>query len=445
MTLTLTTLRGPDGVPPETRRLAGGSLSIGRSPSAADWVLPDPDRVLSKRHCIVSFEHNAWHVTDVSANGTSVNQDSARLPQDEPTPLRDGDRLLLGAYEIEAQIGAAARLPPVAREAKTADFEERLIGDPFPPIETDHLGIALPPMEPPAEFVRTTPDHASALAQHFQPPRPNVEVLPVNWDLDLPAPAPLPGAAAPGPGPTPAAEPAAVAEPEAPAPSPPLAPAPSPPLAPAPAGSEARAFAAFAAGAGIETVPPADPLAALDSLGAAFRVFVVGLRQAMIARATVKGTFRIDQTMLQAVGNNPLKFSADDEDAMTALMGVGRRTGMTAAQAVGEAMRDIRLHELAMAAAMQQAVRDLLARLAPAEIERQVPPDAVDFLPGRRGTRLWRGFENRHRVTTDALANDFDTVFGLSFMRAYERALGEFSAAQPEEFGNDQDRPGRAM
>ena len=445
MTLTLAILRCPDGVPPETRRLTGGTLSIGRSPTAG-WVLPDPDRVLSKQHCVVSFEGNAWHVTDTSANGTFVNHELVRLPPDERRQLRSGDRLLLGSYEIEAAIEQPAAAP------SRAAVEDRLVGDPFPPIDADYLGIALPlndrPADPLAGFARTTPDHVSALAQNFRPPRPMVEVLPADWDLDLPPPTPL---AAPTPEPARPEPPAAMPPASAPSapppePQPPMPQAAEPKAQPAiqslpTAGTPgARAFAAFAAGAGIETPPPADPLETLASLGAAFRAFVGGLRQAMIARAAVKGEFRIDQTMIQAVGNNPLKFSADDEDAMTALLGVGRRTGMTAEQAVAEAMRDIRLHELAMAAAMQQAVRDLLASLEPSRIEGRAPADALDFLPWRRAARQWRAYQDLHRTTTRALADDFDTVFGLSFMRAYERALSEVSANRPDAAAGERDR-----
>ena len=64
--------------------------------------------------------------------------------------------------------------------------------------------------------------------------------------------------------------------------------------------------------------------------------------------------------MIQARGNNPLKFSADDDDALAALLGVGRHADMAAHEAVTDALRDIRLHELASMAAMQSAVRAVL-------------------------------------------------------------------------------------
>ena len=53
-----------------------------------------------------------------------------------------------------------------------------------------------------------------------------------------------------------------------------------------------------------------DPPATMLALGKAFRNLVAGLRAVLIARAQIKSEFRIEQTMIQARGNNPLKFSA---------------------------------------------------------------------------------------------------------------------------------------
>jgi predicted component of type VI protein secretion system len=106
-------------------------------------------------------------------------------------------------------------------------------------------------------------------------------------------------------------------------------------IAPAspPASGDAAGFAAFAAGAGIAGTPTGEPSATLAALGAAFRATVSGLRRLLIARATIKGEFRMEQTMIRASGNNPLKFSADDNDALAALLCIGRQGGMTPAQA----------------------------------------------------------------------------------------------------------------
>src|SRR5271156_4504001 len=102
MTLTLTVLRCPPSVAPETRTVAGGDFSIGRGPDN-NWVLADPDKHLSKRHCVIAFRHGAWQAAGTSSNGTFVNNDSEPLESRAPRALEDGDRLRLGSYEIEVR------------------------------------------------------------------------------------------------------------------------------------------------------------------------------------------------------------------------------------------------------------------------------------------------------------------------------------------------------
>jgi type VI secretion system FHA domain protein len=420
MTLTLSMIRCPDGVPPETRRVGGGEFSIGRS-SECDWVLPDPERVLSKRHCLVMFRDSAWQVTDTSTNGTFLNHELKGLGPDAPRVLRDGDRLVFGSYEIEVLLNAdAAPLP--GGDMPTPFIDGRLTGDPFPMLGGDPLGIAMPsPIDLPQDFdpagpdsAYPTPDRVSDLQGSYRAPRPSLELLPDDWDQDH---APV---APPSPPP-----------PVVPAPMPYEAPAPAEPPAPAAeiAGVPAQdAFAAFAAGAGLSGPPREDPLATLRGLGSAFRAVVAGLRRMMIARAAIKGEFRIDRTMIQAVGNNPLKFSADDDDALAALLGIGRHSDMTPERAVADAMRDMRLHELAMSTAMLQAVRDMLTALDPAHVQKRVRPSWADGLPGRRRARAWSAYEALHAQVMQALTDDFDSVFGRAFVRAYERAMAELAA-----------------
>jgi type VI secretion system FHA domain protein len=440
MTLILVVRRAPDGVAPETRRVSYGDLSIGRGP-ANDWVLPDPERVLSKRHCVISALGNAWEVTDLSVNGTFVNDETERLDPRSPRLLAHGDRVVIGSYEIEGLLESEERIVPSHLPASRQSLsEERLTSDPFPPLDHDPLGISLSPDQGAINFGTTTPDNVSAMSEGFRPPRPSLELLPLDWDADIPAAPPPPVAEAPPP---PAPMPAPVEA--APAPPPPVAPQPvipprvaPQPVAPQPAaalpavqeGDADTAFAAFAAGAGLAGYAPPDPLGMLRSLGAAFRSVVSGLRQVMIARATIKGEFRIEQTMIQAVGNNPLKFSADDDDALAGLLGIGRRGSMTPERAINDAMRDMRLHELAMATAMQRAARDMLASISPRQVDEKTPRGLLDGLPERRKARLWDRYAALHRATEQALAEDFDSVFGKSFVRAYEQAMRDAAAAK---------------
>jgi type VI secretion system FHA domain protein len=428
--------RGPTGVATERHEVTHVPFSIGRAPEN-DWALPDPNRVMSKRHCRITADGETWLITDTSSNGTFLN--GAALDYEVPRALRDGDRVVAGAYEIEVQVGNGddAESRSIQRDARVRDAslpdephsEERLTSDPFSSLTSDVLEAARPSVRLPNDFdplMQTgrmaenpyaAPDHVADLEANFQAPRPSVELLPEDWNQapepgPVSTPAPLPPAAAPVP-----AQDVQIAPPKS--------------LA-ATGTDDAAGFAAFAAGAGMPGTSVADPNATLAALGAAFRVVVSGLRSIMIARATIKGEFRIGQTLIRASGNNPLKFSADDDDALAALLGAGRHASMRPAQAIGEALRDMQRHELAVAVAMQHAVRDALTELEPSTVMQNERPTRLDQVLGSHERRAWQRYTALHQRMMRALADDFDSVFGRSFARAYEAALADIAAQDTE-------------
>jgi type VI secretion system FHA domain protein len=503
MQLTLTVLRCPDAVVPETRNVSGGEYSVGRGPGV-DWILPDPERLLSKRHFAVAFRAGAWQLADTSTNGTFLNRESDAIGAGDVRDLRDGDRLRLGAYEIEVRLTEEA-VAHAGGSAGSSPFADPFGMDPFgsarpernPFDEPDHPSIRILPtsaqlphdFDPLGSDLHETPfqgptqaDHSPAMqdAFHVSAPAgqmplhsggiiPGDDLLPDDWDKDLlegispgagAAPAPPPVArAAPAPPPPPQLRPAPVApapaaepdmaspfvEPEVAEPLPPPVVAPPPPIpvaarrAPPPppepeagdVADEGALLAAFLEGAGMHDARPQDPPATMLALGKAFRNLVAGLRAVMIARASIKSEFRIEQTMIQARGNNPLKFSAGDDDALAALLGTGRRTDMAPHEAVADALRDIRLHELATMAAMQTAVRSLLEGLDPAKLRAVAEQSGgMTLLPAQKKARAWDAYEALHAKTVQALADDFDSVFGKSFARAYEGSLLDVSAKE---------------
>jgi type VI secretion system FHA domain protein len=154
---------------------------------------------------------------------------------------------------------------------------------------------------------------------------------------------------------------------------------------------------------------------------------VSGLREAMIARAAIKGELRIEATQIKSSGNNPLKFSSDDDDALAALLGAGRHTEMSPVAAVSDALRDLRLHELATIAAMQSAVHSLLAEFDPQRLRLAAERGGLGLVPLQKA-HAWDRFEASYAQITEALSDNFDSVFGKAFARAYERALSEASA-----------------
>ncbi|HEY4171510.1 MAG TPA: FHA domain-containing protein, partial [Rhodopila sp.] len=254
MRLTLTVLRCPPAVAPETRTLEGGEFSVGRGPGV-DWVLADTEQMVSRRHFIAVFRGGDWQIADESSNGTFVNHDGAPIGKGNKRTLRDHDRLRAGPYEIEVHLEEVEE----RRQAPSyghADPEPYGYADPAPsgyastipedafddPLHESFGSLdAAPPLVTP--FVQQTQaDHSSILEDAMRPPMPTGEIhshaggiipagdlLPDDWEKDL-----LEGIGEPAPG---VANPIPVdpfiAHP-APVHSPPATPVQAPPIAPDP-------------------------------------------------------------------------------------------------------------------------------------------------------------------------------------------------------------------
>ena len=132
--LTLTVTAGPASPGLDRRDVATGQLSIGRA-AENDWVLPDPDRVLSKRHCVVGLRGEGWLVADMSSNGTFLNDAPAPIGLGRVERLQHGDRLRLGGYELSVRLDRAAEVP--------APMDSTLVVAPAPALSGDPIGAFL--------------------------------------------------------------------------------------------------------------------------------------------------------------------------------------------------------------------------------------------------------------------------------------------------------------
>ncbi|HTW50916.1 MAG TPA: type VI secretion system-associated FHA domain protein TagH [Stellaceae bacterium] len=413
MTLHLTMLRSPDDGPPESRALESGEFSIGRGANN-NWVLPDTKRHISSRHCVIAYRAGGWQVRDYSLNGTFLNREDTPIGEGSVRDLRDGDLLRLGPYEIEVRLTEQPTQPvlpttqenpanpfdldpfaprPSARPAHdpllgssgrdsaggTFDGAAALLPHDYNPLDDDHLG--------PAQDAHFAGNRAPGMGGHAQ--------LPEDWDHDF--------ALELGPAPPPVED----------------------------------LLNVFLRGAHLKDVRLTNPAAAMEAMGAAFREMVHGLRQVLVARRDVKTEFRTETTSQLSRGNNPLKVSTSDDEALAALLGAGRRTEMTAGDAIAQALLDIRLHELASLAAMQSAVRALLADLEPEKFSRSAGDGGLNFVAGQRKARAWDAFETHYKRLNQALADNFDSAFGEAFAVAYEKALAELAtkeaAADPKQ------------
>jgi type VI secretion system protein len=434
-----------------------GVMAIGRN-SDNDWVLPDPERLVSGKHCVVQYKDGRYYLTDNSTNGVELVKAGIRLRKGNSEPLQDGEVIRIGDYEIQARIdfslpvtdgnpfadssnsfealmgrqGAVVNTPTSLPMTPPAHFQGVSVMDTMP----DLFDFLTPTSVPPA----TQPDHVPAEQHDFRPPTPIAvptpvagpaplalaPVIPEDWDLFSDKPAPVAIA------PLPVTE---VAPPPVPHISVPIEPAPlcEPPVAVderlvdpvSPAdNSQPDLLQAFLRGAGLDQVrlDKAQAEAQMESIGRSYRLMVEGLIDVLRARSSLKGEFRIQQTMIQPVENNPLKFAPNVDEALLLLLRHSNQAFMAPDLAVRDSFDDLRAHQLAVMAGVEAAIKHLLARFEPAQLEERMgkPGGLSSIFNGSRQAQYWQQFTELYSNISREAQEDFQDLFGREFSRAYE-------------------------
>ena len=499
------------------KTLNTGDLTVGRGPENG-WSLPDPDRLLSRQHCVFEKTGTQYRVIDTSTNGVFLNGAEQPLGRNAPAVLKGGDRIRIGRFIIEAtietldapsftEIAGAFRGPgrgqggaqdpggansfaapfavPPPPPMPAFDFDDppaadrAMPGDPpafpaWPPgtpvaggeaigedwrfgAVDDHAAAvnqalrvmaSEPAREPVGEPFREDPggeavqpapsslipddwdDPSFSLGHHpaavsDAPVAPSASALPLpeDWNLDdtladeaapsipppmaafVPAPMPTPVSAPfPGPEPSPVSVPKSSVEPATP--------------------PTAAAVAAFLAGFGAP--PPsggvADGEGFLRSMGEALRISLGALHASLQARAHFKDEFHLEQTSFRPAGENPLKRCADLDAAVAVLADPGRRGFLPMADAVREAAGDVQVHHLAYAAALQTALKQVVAKFDPQALSQRLETRLIDSLaPALRKARYWDQYEALYKDLVVELTEDFDRAVGDAITAEYDR------------------------
>ena len=367
------------------------SATIGRA-SSTDWSLPDADLHISGRHCDILFRNGGYELVDNSTNGTFVNDDAKRLSG--PHPLRDGDLIRIGKYEVVAKLGPPPGMVP---------------RDPtIPPVANIPASPA-----PAAPLPQGDDDIWNKFASSNS----------IDWKRGgfgtpalAPAPTPAPASVVPPVAATPV-QAAARAPAEAPAPVQPPA-----PVATAPEASGAG-IDAFLAGAGMERdAVQQDPAAALQQAGMLLRGLVAGMVVMLEARARAKSQMGAQGTGLEISGNNPLKFARNPEQALRHILNPAERGFMGADLAVEDGWRDLQAHQLATLKAMQGALRSTLERFSPKSIRGRAETRGMleKILPGARDAALWKAYEREFSGVAFDSDEAFMDMFAKEFRKAYD-------------------------
>ena len=449
MTLVLEIVGGSDAPAAAARKeflFSGGS--IGRSPDN-DWVIPD--RYISGHHARIHFRDDGYFVEDVSTNGTYVDSRDTRLLKGELYPLQSGMRIFLDELEIQvSHARGTAETEVGTRPADSEDERTLLIGKPVrkptedatsflppelvprPPIDSK-TAKKQPRGKPRQKVARTQPD--AAATELFAAPRPSTgdatQLMSDEQHRSLAA-GTLGDATAwmDSPPATPASIPAAPkASARTPPPTPVSTPAEGSPDKPPSAiealtigaASESVDLAVLLEAAGLPRTLTTPELA--RDLGLALRAIVEELLGALNERKQFADELHMQRTRIARQFNNPLKFSANVEDAMHNLFLKSNPAYLDCVASLTQAMREIRAHNLAMQAALRAAFDAAFEGFDPVVLEPQLDQAAGQkrSLFGKRDR--WAAFETHYRTLSQSPEAAYRLALSEHVAPAYEREL----------------------
>ena len=347
---------------------------IGRH-TTNDWVLRDPERYVSGRHAEIEHRGGAWLLRDTSTNGTFVNASDEALGPDRLHQLANGDRFRIGEYEIEVEITGGNDFP--AQES--APVNETDLDSSF---EVKNF-ISTGRREREAQVARARPE---------APPRPVA--------------------------------------------APPVVP-PAPPQTHVPRGREDQelwpGLAALCRGAGI------DPLAlptevrgtALQQAGQLLRETLVGFSELARTRADFASEFGISSGARRRDATASFTQIAAVEQVLEMVL-AGRGPGDSRAidEIRGQFART-RNHEIAMAAALREALAAVFEKLNPEVLEEQLGRRAQGVVGADLQARLWNRYQELFRATVQSGEAGLPAVFLVAFARAYESIAAGGRARDP--------------
>lgn len=463
------------------RVFTGGQLSIGRSDDA-DWQIEDPKMFVSRRHCVISEENGQVVATDASSGGLYVDNAANPVGLGNVVPLEPGMRLHLGDFiiRVEAASGTAEAttspqpsstnrsfFPTNSDPVEPAVTPERPanLPDPFgirdderrearhkevsraprPLDQIDPFGLDLrksnaddaPPETPPAEpgsfgnFFDDSPEDSS--------PEPIVEPAPPamkpdifgDWDTKKPtvepeAEAPLEQTSVELKFSMGRAEHVSEARQPPPdsKPTPKSAPVDQVSVTPPTSRKDEDLRDALLRGMGLDPsqIKAEDPIAEMEHLGQCMHSLVEGLMLLLRTRAQEKQKVRVAQTIIASADVNPLKFLATAEDALSALIRPRSKGYMAPDAAVEGAFRDLIDHQVRTWSALQVALRQMVDKFDPSEIEKEMQDVGLleSLVAGGRSAKLWQIYEDRYRDIAEAAEKQFLGEVGIEFRDAYE-------------------------
>ncbi len=158
--------------------------------------------------------------------------------------------------------------------------------------------------------------------------------------------------------------------------------------------------------------------------GEALREMVIGLMRVLGSRNSIKNEFRMNVTTIQPVENNPLKFSANVDDALENMFLKQGNAFKKPIESVREGFEGIAEHQVAILAGIREAFKVVIGRFDPVLLEENFSKhNKGGLLPGSQKAKNWEAYLDYYEDLAGDADKSFQYLFGDGFVRAYEDQL----------------------
>lgn len=452
---------------------AGGSIGRGQGNT---WTL-EHDMHLSRRHVIIEYRNNAYCIIDVSSNGAFINQSASPLGRNNSHILNDGDTIQLGEHKIIARIidTSMSKHKEFYETAPQQDassifsnssylnkftnstlginnnFEDNnLNDDPFGdvfnprPIHSNHI-----PKQENETFnsiydafqllpAQSSEAHAVNISDSTSQ---QIESLETNKIIEAPRPTSITEeftfthknnqeesilfSAGENEVKT-----TAIKQENIPSPL-------SPPINKTKENEEAsitpESLEDLLAGAGLtfDQLKKDVPTDIYNIIGRILQESIQGTIELLRGRSEIKNHLKLDRTVIGDIQNNPLKFMPNAEQVMIYLFTSGNNTDksyLSLLDAMQEAFDDLKAHQLAVTAAMQQALQATVRHhFSPDNLKKKLEKTnkIASLIPLQREAKLWNMFENLYDDIEHEASENFQAILDREVAKAYELQIME--------------------
>ena len=473
--------------------------TIGRGADNA-WIVEDPEKFISSKHSQITFENGHYYLSDLSTNGTFFNGSREPIGSGNRIALKDGDRFTLGDYEFLVSMRSGQGAPAAFNDpfgpgtfagggagpdpgsfrsgghGHDDPFADSSVGfvpsivpmlspgqadtDPLAALDKANRIHSQFPSQDPLSYGTQRDDadamHHAAIWPDAVPEKTNA--IPENWDLtEYPRVDAKPPQKFKGPAPVVAADPQALNKLQLSqqrcatlenekqkllahivALKQQLTELEKKPASPARGKGVTVVDGTLIEAMGLSKWNLSEQKKAEISqvVGELVRETMTGLMQALSFRKKIKEEFRINVTTIQPVENNPLKFSANIEDALENMFVKNNKAYQKPLDAVREGFHGISEHQLAVLAGIQAAFRGMLERLDPASLEQRFEKYRKTGVikVGQKG-KNWDSYKEFHQDLVNNMDNSFQHLFGYDFVQAYEDQLQRLLVARKARAG----------